>query len=316
MSGKAKSTVFLLASILLVGSLAEVTWAQEPAGCLKKDWRLAVAAYSFRQFSFFEAIDKTASLGVKYIESYEGHRVSNEMPVRMGHNLPDEVLAKIREKLDSAGVKLVNHYVGKLPNEEAECRKVFEFGKKMGIETFVSEPVPEDFDTIEKLCDEYSINVAVHNHPNEHSLYWHPEKVLEVCKGRGKRIGACGDTGHWQRSNIKPVDAVKMLEGKLICLHVKDLNKIGPDGHDVPWGTGKGNITEMLAELKRQNFKGAFSIEYEYHSENPSPEMAKCVAYFNDTVGRISSKAQTVEAPLDVPFLVAGAYNHRYRRQF
>lgn len=50
-----------------------------------------------------------------------------------------------------------------LPNDEAQCRKVFDFAKEMGIETIVSEPPKEAFDLIEKLCEEYKINVAIHN---------------------------------------------------------------------------------------------------------------------------------------------------------
>ena len=41
------------------------------------------------------------------------------------------------------GITLVNYGVVGLPNNEAECRKVFDFAKEMGIETIVSEP-PED----------------------------------------------------------------------------------------------------------------------------------------------------------------------------
>ena len=40
-----------------------------------------------------------------------------------------------------------------IPGDEAGCRKVFEFGRKMGIETFISEPPPESLDVIERFCD-------------------------------------------------------------------------------------------------------------------------------------------------------------------
>ena len=38
-----------------------------------------------------------------------------------------------------------------------------------------------------------------------------------------------------------------------------------------------------MAELKRQNFHGAFCVEYEYHWENSQPEIAECVKFFNAT---------------------------------
>ena len=37
----------------------------------------------------------------------------------------------------------------------------------------------------------------------------------------------------------------------------------------------------MLTEIRRQKLKAVFSIEYEYHWENSLPEIAQCVAYFD-----------------------------------
>ena len=34
----------------------------------------------------------------------------------------------------------------------------------MGIETFMCEPKPEQLDLLDKLANEYGINVAIHNH--------------------------------------------------------------------------------------------------------------------------------------------------------
>ena len=42
----------------------------------KLGWRLACQAYSFNRFTFFEAVDKTASTGCKFIEAYPGQKLS------------------------------------------------------------------------------------------------------------------------------------------------------------------------------------------------------------------------------------------------
>ena len=120
----------------------------------------------------------------------------------------------------------MNYGVCGLSKDEDASRKTFDFAKDMGIETIVSEPGPDAFDTSDKLCEEYRINVALHNHPKP-SRYWNPDTVLEVCKGRSKRIGACADTGHWMRSGLNPVEQLKKLEGRIISFHFKDLNKFG-----------------------------------------------------------------------------------------
>ena len=279
---KVKFIVVLLMFVLCGCCLPEVE-TKDTGLDVQKDWRVGVAAWSFNKFTFFEAIDKTASLGLGFIESFDSQRISKDIPEKMGQNLSDEILAKIKGKLDSARVKLTSHYFFELPSDERRCRQAFEFGRKLGMETFVCEPELQALDTIEKLCNEYGINLAIHNHPKGRSRYWHPREVLKVCQGRSKRIGACGDTGHWVRSGINPVEAVKMLQDRLISFHIKDLNKFGdPNAHDVPWGSGKGQIEPLLTELHRQGVKPTlFGIEYEHHMENSLPEIAECVRFFN-----------------------------------
>ena len=201
-----------------------------------------------------------------------------------------EMRKAIKQKLADAGVKLVNYGVCGLPKDADQSRKMFDFAKEMGIETIVSEPAEDAFDTIEKLCDEYEINVAIHNHPKP-SHYWNPDTVLKVCKGRSKRIGACCDTGHWPRSGLNPIECLKKLEGRIISFHFKDLNKLSPAGHDVPWGTGACDVKGMLAEVHRQGVKAVFSIEYEYHWDNSLPEIAQCVKYFDKVAAQLAAQA-------------------------
>ena len=246
-------------------------------------WRLGVQAYSFNRFTFFEAIDKVQSLGLHHIEAYPGQRLRPEQPdVKFDHTAPVSVLAAVKKKLEAANVHLACYGVVRLGPDEAKTRAVFDFAKVMGIETIVSEPDPAAFDLLDKLTAEYDINVSIHNHPKP-SRYWDPDSVLQAIEGHSRRIGACADTGHWMRSGVNPVEALRKLEGRIISLHFKDLNELGRRGHDVPFGTGKGDVRAMLAELNRQNFRGVFSIEYEHNWNNSVPDIAKCVAFFRQT---------------------------------
>ncbi|UCG59100.1 MAG: DUF1080 domain-containing protein, partial [Phycisphaerales bacterium] len=258
------------------------------AGAGEENWKLGMQAYSFNRFSFFEAVDKTKALGMGYIEAYPGQRLSKEEPdAKFDHNMSSALMKDVKIKLQDAGVKLVNYGVVALPNDEQECRKVFNFAREMGIETIVSEPPEDAFDLIERLCEEYKINVAIHNHPKP-SPYWNPDTVLKVCEGRSKRIGSCADTGHWMRSGVNPVEAVKKLKGRIISSHFKDLNEFGNrSAHDVIWGTGQANAEAILAELSSQNFKGVFSVEYEHNWLNSMPEIAGCFSFFGRMAGEL-----------------------------
>jgi sugar phosphate isomerase/epimerase len=256
----------------------------------KLGWQLAIHSYTFQKFSIYDAIDKTKSLGLKYMSFSGGVSLDgkNRTPT---HELTAADEAIIRKKLADAGiVKLVNIGVVQLPADDAVSRKVYDFAKKMGIDTLVAEPEPGALDTVEKLCKEYNIKVAIHNHPKP-SRYWNPDTVLEAVKGRSPLMGSCADTGHWMRSGLDPIECLKKLESRIICLHFKDLAAKDPKSHDVPWGTGAGNAKGMMQELKRQGFKGAFCIEYEYNWENSVPEIAECVKFFNATCAELSGAA-------------------------
>jgi len=264
---------------------------------------MAIHAYTFRRFSIYECIDKTSALGLKYM-SLSGSVNLGATNMVTTVNLSDKDAEAIKKAVAAKGIKLVNIGVVKLPPDEAQSRKVFEFAKKMGIDTLVAEPEQAALDIVEKLCKEYSIKVAIHNHPKP-SHYWNPDTVLEAVQGRTPLMGACADTGHWLRSGLNPVECLKKLHGRVICLHFKDLVPHEPGAqdeaaakkkrksqarlmHDVPWGTGVGNVKAQMAELKRQGFRGAFCVEYEYNWGNSMPEIAECVKFFNATCGQLA----------------------------
>lgn len=251
-------------------------------------WRLAMQAYTFHKYTFFEAVDKTKELKLRLIEAYPGQTLSpDHKDLKFHHDMSAETMELVNKKLKEAGITLVNYGVVDFGKDEAAARKVFEFAKKMGIQTIASEPAPADLPMLDKLANEYKINVAIHNHPKP-SKYWDPQTVLDATKDCGKRIGSCADTGHWPRSGINPVDALKKLEGRIISLHFKDLNELSAKGHDVPWGTGKCDVKAMLEELKRQKFTGVFSIEYEHNWESSMPEIAECVKNFRQMVKEVN----------------------------
>ncbi|MGC1243014.1 MAG: sugar phosphate isomerase/epimerase [Chryseosolibacter sp.] len=250
-------------------------------------WKLGAQAYTFRLFSFFEAIDKIDSCGLKYVEAYSGQVLGGGLEGKMDYKMEPAKREKILEKLRQKGVSLVAYGVEN-PGNEADWRQLFEFGKAMGIQTFTSEPKEEFLPLISKLCEEYDIQVAIHNHP-EPRHYWKPEMVLAALEGQSKKLGACADVGHWVRSGLDPVECLKKLEGHILHLHMKDLNHKegkdeGADDRDVPWGTGVANTDGVIEELKRQNFKGIISAEYERNWEHNVPEVTASVAYFRNAL--------------------------------
>jgi len=254
-----------------------------PDDCKTGGFFIGCQAYTFNRYSVFEAIEKTAAAGGKVIEFYPGQRLSKEEPeVKWDHNASPETIQKVKDKLAECHIKAVNYGVVGIPKNEDEARKIFEFAKTMGLRAVTTESV-DAIDMIEKMVKEYDIKVGFHDHPrqpnNPSYRMWDPKYVLSVVKDRDKRIGSCADVGHWVRSNLKPVDCLKILKGRIISSHLKDLNEFGPGAHDLPYGTGVSDIPAILTELKRQKFDGNISIEYEYDWETSVPEVAQCIGF-------------------------------------
>ncbi|MBL7215705.1 MAG: DUF1080 domain-containing protein [Phycisphaerae bacterium] len=279
-----KNVVILMSFAILSSMVIAQTECPDthPAPQSYDGWRVGVQAWSFNRFTLFEAIDKTRSLGLDYIQAYPGQKVSSEITVKFGPDLSPQQRQEVKAKLKDAGVEIFAFGVAGIPKNETAARKLFEFVKEMGIETIASEPKPEQFDLIDKLCQEYKIKLAVHNHPKP-SYYWNPDTVLEVCQGRSKWIGACTDVGHWVRSGLDPVDCLKKLEGRIRDVHIKEID----DGHDVIWGTGQGRMKGILEELHRQGYQGTFAIEYEYNWNNNLPEIHQSIAYFDSVASSL-----------------------------
>lgn len=268
----------LVLALLFSASLTRAAESNTAADQL--GWQLDMHSRTLLKYNLFDAMDKTAALGIRYfsLAAKVPFKGTNETSCT---DLSDAQIKKIKDQASAKGLKIVNVYLP-LPAKESECRKDFEFAHKLGVDIIVGEPKPDALDTVEKLCKEYNIKVAIHDHPQP-SHYWNPEAVLKAIKGRSPLMGACADTGHWQRSGLDPVDCLKQLEGHIFCLHFKDLTAKKRSAHDVPWGTGVGSCKAMMEELKRQNFKGAFCIEYEYNWDNNLPDLAQCAKFFNAT---------------------------------
>jgi sugar phosphate isomerase/epimerase len=253
----------------------------------KLGWKLGAGTYTFNRFTFLQSLDKIDSCKLKYVECFPDQVIGEGIKGTMDYHMDATTQKEILQKLDEKGMKMIAYGVI-TPNSEVEWRKLFDFGKAMGIKTFTSEPDEKDLTFISGLCDEYGINVAIHNHPFP-KHYWNPDTVLAAIKGKSNRIGACADIGHWVRSDLNAVECLKKLEGHVLHVHMKDLEAIegkdkGEENRDVHWGTGVVNIDGVIKELKRQNFKGMISAEYERNWENNTPDVIASVNYFRNAL--------------------------------
>lgn len=248
-----------------------------------KKFPIAMQCWTFRKFSFIESLDKIRDLNIHYVEAYPGQKLipDKEDTGQFGPDLSEEQINWIKEELKKRDLQLVSFGVLNFDSTEEATEEVFQFAKTMGIQTLVIEPRYDDFTLIEKMAKKYQIKAAIHNHP-EPSKYWNPQTVVNHYKGLDPLIGGCADTGHWLRSGICPVKALRMMRGRIRNVHLKDLNEFGKkEAYDVPFGQGKADIRAILAELTLQDYDGYIAVEHEKKEDemNPSPPIAQGIKY-------------------------------------
>lgn len=247
-------------------------------------WRLSCGLYTFRDRTFYEAIDVIAGLGIVNVEPAFFLPLSKDQPdLKTSESLSAEQRREMKKRLDDRGLKMASYYAP-LEADANAFRKVFDFAKEMGVETLVAEPPMEVVEKLDGLCQEYKINLAIHNHAEAAgSRYWKPENVLKVSEGRSKAIGGCPDTGHYVRTGLDPSECLKKLQGRIVSVHLKDVAEVGKvDARDVPLGQGKANYAQVLQTLCDLKFKGLATIEYEHLSPQLVQDVAQCVKFVED----------------------------------
>ena len=178
--------------------------------------------------------------------------------------MSDAAFAEMKAELDRQGVRAVNYGVVGAKNKE-DVQAIMKFAKKLGLYSVCTEST-EQIAAWEAAAIETDVKVAFHEHGGSMDKpkykVWNPLYILGVVESRDHRVGACADLGHWATSNLKSVECVRILEGRIISVHLKDKEKFGSSAVVVA-GKGVCDIDGCLKELIRQKFDGHISVEHE-----------------------------------------------------
>lgn len=257
----------------------------------KLGWRTSVQHFTYRRFGLFEALDKAAALGLRHIEIRSNVKLDSRRPGLLANeDMPTDARKELKARLAERGMSIPSVFAD-FSGSADQARRVFEFGKELGAGIIVSEPPAEAFDMIERLCEEYRMPLAIHNHQKGHSPYWSPEQVLAVCRNRSPRIGACCDGGQWARSGLDPVACLRQLQGRIISFHLKDVAKKGdPQSRNTVMGEGQADCAQTLKELRRLGYQGLITIDFEHDTEALQEDMARNVAFIEEQARQLLAR--------------------------
>lgn len=251
------------------------------------DWKLGVAMYTFHTYNFPDALQKVDSAGLHYIEGMTFHKSGPELKDSLISQLSPSGIKKLKKLVNDKGIKIESIYIGGGKTVDS-WKKEFEIAKTFGVKFVSAEPPVTMWKSIDSLAGVYGMKVAIHEHWKGVSAYWHPDSVLAAIKDH-PNFGACADLGHWPKSGIDPLDAIKKLKGHIIAIHLKDIAAFNnPKLLDVTVGTGVIDFPGVFAELKKQDFRGYIYVEKD-ETQKPSNlnSVKEATKYYNNEVKKL-----------------------------
>lgn len=252
-----------------------------------KDWKFGVALWSFHDVNFPESLNKVDSVGLKYIEPNTFHSAGPELKDSMILQLSPAGIEKLKSLVAQKGLTVESVYIVGDSTLQSWVKQ-FDIAKQFGAKYVTTEPPLNMWDSIDSLAGTYGIKVAIHEHWQGFSHYWNPDTTLMALKGH-PNFYVCADLGHWPKSGIDPLEAVRKLSGHIIGVHLKDVAAYNdPSLKDVVVGTGVVKFPEIFAELKKQNFNGNIYIERD--SIEPHGNVSSVlqeVKYYYEEVGKL-----------------------------
>jgi len=182
-------------------------------------WKVGIPAAGFGQPTFWEAAAKVDALYVANLEGSSTQLLSSEVPKKLDYELaPGEVTA-VKDRLRALNLRMPAYFTPLIDSDENSRRRLFGFAKDLGVETIISDPDPQSLPEIDRLANEYGINVALLNRGRKDTpAYWDPSRLLAVVEARSKRIGACVDVGYWIEEGIKPLEGLAVLKDRLLAI--------------------------------------------------------------------------------------------------
>ncbi len=245
-----------------------------PENLRQNGWFIGAQAYTFKEFSAFEAIAKTKEAGGNVIEFYPGQILKPGSTNKVHHTMSAAAMAELKAECARQGVRPVNYGVIAAKSPE-DVRAIMSFAKKMELYSVCTEAT-EQIVAWETNAKEFDLKVAFHEHggsmSNPKYKVWNPLYILGVVESRDLRVGACADLGHWCTSELKPVECLRILNGRIISVHLKDKAAFGK-APVVVAGQGVVDVAACLEELKKQKFDGHISVEHENDWTNSVPKV-------------------------------------------
>jgi len=233
-------------------------------------FKLGIAGYSFLNFNLDESLKMMKKVDVHYLCIKDFH-----LPYKSTAAEISAFHAKLKEH-DVTGYAVGPIYT---KNKE-EIDNAFDYAKRVGVDLLIGIPAHADLEYVAQKTKEYNIRYAIHNHGPQDKLYPNAESIYNLIKNLDQRVGICFDMGHNKRDGRDSVADLQKFSKRIFDMHLKNVTSATNEGTTCELGRGVINIPAFVKMLRKVNYKGSCSLEYEKDMKDPLAGIAESVGYF------------------------------------
>lgn len=235
----------------------------------EEPFHLGMAGYTFVKFKIDETLKFMKRLDVHYLCIKDFH-----LPL----NSNAEEIAAFHAKL--AQYDVVGYAVGPIyMKSEAEVDRAFEYAKRVGVKLLVGVPNYELLDYVEEKVKQYDIKLAIHLHGPDMKMYPDATDIWNNVKDRDARMGMCLDIGHNLRYGSDSLVDLKRYKSRVFDIHLKDVTGTTKANKSVEVGRGVTDFPEFVRILRKINYTGSVSLEYEKDMTDPFFGICESIGY-------------------------------------
>ena len=231
---------------------------------------LGMAGYTFREFPVDQTIVMMKRIGVTNLSLKDFH-----MPM----NSTQEQITSVIDKFKNAGINVYTVGVVYMKSEAA-VDQAFEYARMAGVKMIVGAPDYGLLPYVEKKIKQYDFKLAIHNHGPDNPLYPNATDIWNHVKDLDPRMGICIDIGHSVRDGADPSQDIERYAARIYDMHIKDVNKASKEGVTVEMGRGIIDIPKVISTLRKINYSGSCSLEFEKDMKDPLPGIAESIGYW------------------------------------
>lgn len=245
--------------------------------------RIGASGYSFQSLSLDESIVAMKQIGVGACEVWFRHiepKLPRDQLREWRLSAPLDEFRNVARKYEDAGIGIVAYTFDlKEDFSDGELDRAFRMTLALGAPRIATSTTFSVVDRLVPLMKKYGLEVAFHGHAlaGDRNEFAGPESFRRVL-GMSPQARINLDIGQFIAAGFDPLPFIAEQHANIPVMHLRD-GKPG-FGTKLLWGTGDTPIRDVLQLLKRERYRIAADIEYDYGgASDPLREVAQCLAF-------------------------------------